>query len=149
MSLITSETARQMGAKGAEARRRKKAEREIDLRALRAAVAARNELLERSPAVSSTALEEEHADSRARKVQRLETQLDRLDDMLDKEEDPTKLDRLASARSRIFEMWRVLANIPLPGSKRPARDKPAARPPLPPVIWGDAEQPEQPVGLGE
>jgi hypothetical protein len=34
------------------------------------------------------------------------------------------LDRLASAKGRMFEAWRILSGIPLPGSRRPSKERP-------------------------
>jgi hypothetical protein len=52
-------------------------------------------------------------------------QLDRIDGMIEKETDPMKLDRLASAQARLAEQERLLAGRPMPGSFRPK--KPAER----------------------
>lgn len=54
---------------------------------------------------------------------RVREQLVKLDAMLSKEEDPQKLDRLASAQARLSEQERILDGRPLPGSRRPSSDK--------------------------
>jgi hypothetical protein len=56
-------------------------------------------------------------------LQRLVTHRDRIDEMIAGETDPAKLDRLSSARARLFEQWRILANLPLPGSRRPPKER--------------------------
>ena len=48
-------------------------------------------------------------------IGRLERQLEMVDDMIDIERDPAKLDKLASARNRLFDQWRILSGIPTPG----------------------------------
>jgi len=49
--------------------------------------------------------------------------LEKLDDMISKERDPQKLDRLASAQSRLSAQEFALAGRPMPGSRRPARER--------------------------
>jgi hypothetical protein len=51
---------------------------------------------------------------------RVREELTRLDKLLKAETDPVKLDKLASALSRLAEQERQLAGRPLPGSLRPA-----------------------------
>lgn len=58
------------------------------------------------------------------RLMRVRKQLDRLDDMMFKEKDPQKLDRLASAQARLSEQERILDGRPLPGSRRPRPEKP-------------------------
>ena len=60
--------------------------------------------------------------SRAR-LARVRAELTRLDDLLKAETDPVKLDKLASALSRLAEQERQLAGRPLPGSLRPGPEK--------------------------
>jgi hypothetical protein len=50
---------------------------------------------------------------------RVREELTRLDKLLKAETDPVKLDKLASALSRLAEQERQLAGRPLPGSLRP------------------------------
>lgn len=59
----------------------------------------------------------------ARRLARVRKQLRRIDDLLDTETDPAKLDKLASASSRLAEQERVLSDRPLPGSRRPPTPK--------------------------
>ena len=61
------------------------------------------------------------------KLRRLESQLARLDDILDKEEDAAKLDRLASAKTRLFGQWQILRGVPSPGNRHPARERPKSQ----------------------
>lgn len=56
-----------------------------------------------------------------KQLERLVLQRNRIDLMIEAETDPTKLDRLTSARGRLFEQWRILSNIPLPGSRKPPK----------------------------
>lgn len=59
----------------------------------------------------------------AARLLRARVQLARLDEMIESEDDPQKLDRLVSAQSRLSEQWRIFAGIPLPGSRRPGKEK--------------------------
>ena len=86
----------------------------------------------------------ENPDALGLKVHRLELQLARLDNMLDSETDATKLDRLASASARLFDQWRILKNIPKPGSRRPGRERPQRLSPVQPLDEAPA-----PVANGE
>ena len=53
------------------------------------------------------------------RLARVRKQLDRLDELMQQETDPARLDRLASAQFRLSEQERILANRPLPGSRKP------------------------------
>jgi hypothetical protein len=57
-----------------------------------------------------------------KRLARVRKQLDRIDGLIEKETDPMKLDRLASAQARIAEQERLLAGRPLPGSRKPGKD---------------------------
>lgn len=57
-----------------------------------------------------------------RRLLRVRGQLERLGDMLDHEEDPGCIDKLCSAIARLCEQERRLADRPLPGSRRPAKE---------------------------
>jgi hypothetical protein len=61
------------------------------------------------------------------RLARVRRQLDRLDGLMAAEKDPQRIDRLASAQYRLAEQERILSGRPLPGSRRPARDR-AERP---------------------
>lgn len=56
---------------------------------------------------------------RTERLARVRKQLSRLDSMMERESDPQKLDRLASAQYRLSEQERILAGRPNPGSLRP------------------------------
>lgn len=57
-----------------------------------------------------------------KRLVRVRKQLSKLDQLIESELDPQKLDRLASAQSRLSEQERILAGRPLPGSHRPTRN---------------------------
>ena len=101
MALITRETAREMAARG-NARKR-----EI-LANLR--VAAHPVPLPRDDSYVE------------RRLARVREQLLRLDGFLDSEDDPGKIDRLASAIARLSEIERVLAGRPTPGQRKPKEE---------------------------
>jgi prephenate dehydrogenase len=61
----------------------------------------------------------------AKRLSRVRAQLDRIDEMMMTEEDPAKLDRLASAQARLSEQERILVGRPLPGSLKPTAAKPS------------------------
>lgn len=65
-------------------------------------------------------------DYQAKTIVRVRERMDKLLDLLEEEEDPNKLDRLASAFAKLQEEERKLAGRPLPGSHRPS-SKPAKR----------------------
>ena len=60
-----------------------------------------------------------------RRLARVRDQLDKLDAMMTTEDDPQRIDRLASAQLRLSEQERVLAGRPLPGSRRPGPQRQA------------------------
>ena len=53
------------------------------------------------------------------RLKRVRLQIHKLEDMLEVELEPTKIDKLASAIARLSEIERNLANRPAPGSLRP------------------------------
>jgi hypothetical protein len=55
----------------------------------------------------------------AKRLLRVRKQLSKLDRLIESENDPQKLDRLACAQARLSEQERILDNRPLPGSHRP------------------------------
>jgi hypothetical protein len=64
------------------------------------------------------------ADARVRRILRLEHQLESLDNILDNAKSADEWHKLSTARQRLFEQWRILSGIPLPGSRRqPAERK--------------------------
>ena len=82
----------------------------------------REELIAKANAIPSLPRDEDY---RLKRLARVRTQLEKLDDMFDQERDPQKLDRLASAQARLAKQEQELAGRPLPGSRRPARERPA------------------------
>jgi hypothetical protein len=71
-------------------------------------------------------------DSRARKLERLETQLEALDNFLDGAKTADEWHKLSTAKHRLLENYYILAGIPKPGSRRPGKD---SRPNHPPGAW--------------
>lgn len=57
------------------------------------------------------------------RIARVRRQLRMIDSLIDHERDPQRLDRLASAQLRLSEQERVLSGRPLPGSRRPGRER--------------------------
>ena len=58
------------------------------------------------------------------RLMRVRGQLEKLDAMLEKESDAQRLDRLASAQARVSVQEFALAGRPMPGSRRPGRERP-------------------------
>lgn len=92
------------------------------------------------PATPPQLAEDDYA---AERLMRVREQLAKVDRMILEETDPQRLDRLASAQLRLSEQERILDDRPLPGSRRPAQERPAsqvssrpmprlAQPPTPP-----------------
>ncbi len=76
------------------------------------------------------------ADDYARaRVDRLRLQLDRIDDMMLTEDDPQRLDRLASAQARVSEQLRIASGKPLPGSLRPQGERKGRGPGRAIEVW--------------
>jgi hypothetical protein len=99
---ITPDNARAMAAKSWEARRKRAHEQaEQALTAL-----AMPQQVAEDPFILS-------------RLVRVRKQLDRIDGMIERETDPMKLDRLASAQARLAEQERLLAGRPMPGSLKP------------------------------
>ena len=100
---ITSANAREMAAKSAEARRERK--------------------IQRQEAAASPLGEPQNGGYVASRRACVREQLARVDEMILKEKDPQRLDRLASAQARLSEQERILDGRPLPGAFRPARPR--------------------------
>jgi hypothetical protein len=108
MPLFTTANAREMAARSHTARRER--------------AEARENALNLAPRVSQTSSHQYDNDEFiAKRLARVRKQLDRLDGMIEKETDPMKLDRLASAQARLAEQERILAGRPMPGSFRPKK----------------------------
>lgn len=116
--LITRETAREYNRRSLEAKR---------LRAV-----AREKAIQDLTQKHVTAAQSD--DFTNRRLLRVRKQLNMIDDAIDDElrkddgPDGQRIDRLASASARLSEIERQLADRPLPGSRRPAPEKPSSRP---------------------
>lgn len=64
----------------------------------------------------------------AARLARVRKQLDLVDSLLEKEKDPQKLDRLASASMRLSEQERFYANRPAPGARKPSAERVVLKP---------------------
>ncbi len=104
-ALFTSANAKEMAAKSAEVRRKAEQERLAFI------------------AEHGRTADAEPANYISERLARARKQVDMLSDMLECEEDPQKLDRLASALARLSEIERQLANRPLPGSLKPSQPR--------------------------
>ena len=102
MALITSATARTLAARSWEVRRQVA----DDLR----------------KAANPVPLPADNSYVQAR-LARVRNQIERLSDMLDTEEEPQKIDRLASAIERLHKAEFALANRPMPGPRKPAPER--------------------------
>jgi transposase-like protein len=80
-------------------------------------------------------------DSRARKLQRLETQLEALDNFLDNAKAADEWHKLSTAKHRLLENFYILAGIAKPGSRRPGRERDERRQPLAPAYRPAPAQP--------
>ncbi len=60
---------------------------------------------------------------RLRAIQRLESQMARLDEQIDTASDPDEWHKLTTARSKLFEPWRILSGIAMPGSLKPVQPR--------------------------
>ena len=69
----------------------------------------------------------------AKRLIRVRKQLERLDDMLEAEQDTKRIKELSDATTRLAEQERQLSGRPLPGTLRPdkPKSKPAQLPPAP------------------
>lgn len=100
---ITAATARTMAARSAQARRER-------------AAALIERLREPAPADESDAYAK-------RQLARVRVLLDDVDEQLAKTRDPQDRERLARAANTLSERERVLSGRPLPGSRRPGKDR--------------------------
>lgn len=117
MPVFTAATARKAALRSVEARRMQAARREA--RALMAPDLAAP-LDTAGPVPPPPANGTSYAERRLHCVR---LQLARVDAMLMTEQDPQRLDRLASAQLRLSEQERVLAGRPLPGQRRPGPER--------------------------
>jgi hypothetical protein len=73
------------------------------------------------------------AGAHAEMLMQLATQLKAVDILLENALSGGKaneLQKLSAARQRLFEQWRILSGIPLPGSRRLPKERPLSIPPL-------------------
>ena len=59
----------------------------------------------------------------AEQLNRARARIDGLWKLMEREEDPQKIDRLASAIAKLADLERILDGRPLPGSRRPKAEK--------------------------
>lgn len=114
-SVFNSERARLAGLKSVQVRRLK-------------ALAASAQSVESSATVHPTVQTDsppEQDSFTSTTLSRVRDQMSLLADMMKKEKDPARLDRLAAAFGKLAEVERQLAGRPLPGSLRPT-NRPAA-----------------------
>jgi len=69
----------------------------------------------------------------AQQLTRVREHLARLDAQLEATKDPQAIERLVRARGVLGEQERILAGRPLPGSRRPGREKPVLVAPVKPL----------------
>lgn len=87
------------------------------------------------PTLPAFSAQEVPANPHARKIERLESQLDQLDDLLDEAKTAAEWRDLTNARARLFDQWAQLSGIPKAGSRRPGKE-PSKR-----QVWGTAPEP--------
>jgi hypothetical protein len=59
----------------------------------------------------------------SRKLARVRGQIDVIEKLLDKATEPQAVDRFCNALTRLYDVERILAGRPLPGSRRPREDR--------------------------
>ena len=98
------------------------------LAAAQLSVASRKAARERPPEPPPPApvsLPTEQADTfTTRKLARVREQIDSVEALLDKAVEPQAVDRFANALTRLYDLERILAGRPLPGSRRPKDHEP-------------------------
>lgn len=111
--LFNRETAKINAVKSAQARERNK----------QAAIERARMMEETIKAIAGPTPERKPAeDEITRTIRRLEHQMGLIDDLLDKCKEPSDWRDLTNSRAKIFETWRILSGIPMPGSRRPGRE---------------------------
>jgi len=118
--LFTPETARENAAKSVQARREKAERAKSD-----AIIAAQT----RSESPLNPLPTDPYAKAR---LIRVRTHLDRLDDLIQSETDPAKLDRLAAAADKLSQQECYLSGRPRPGIRRVSSRDSQQQQPLPP-----------------
>lgn len=126
MTGITKDNAREFAAKGNQVKRELKRLREERLGKIdylldhAARIAEENDKLKVALA-EATAQDQDIY--RTKRLVRVRKQLDLVDGMIEAEQDPAKLDRLASAQSRLSEQERQLSNRSMPPTLKASQVK--------------------------
>ena len=90
-------------------------------------------------------------DFTVRKLARVREQIDSVEKLLDAATEPQAVDRFANALTRLYDLERILAGRPLPGSRRPTEDRaprrqPRTEPAYPAPVVLPAPAPDTPTG---
>ena len=72
-------------------------------------------------------------DYAARKLARVRGQIERVESLLDDSDEPQAVDRFCNALTRLYDLERILAGRPLPGSRRPKEER------SPRQVWTDMQ----------
>lgn len=78
------------------------------------------------------------------KLETIERQLERVDELISNAETAKEIDELTKSKERLFRQWQVLAGVPNPGSRRPAKVK-SGRGNLDPVSPVEPQNPPLPA----
>ena len=124
-----SETAKAASAKGLAARANRRAELKAAETTLKSLLPSLAKTIGVKPEPVNNPQNDQIDTYQADRVKRVREQVEvvskRLDDALEADElDAGAIDRLANALTRMQEIERVMSGRPLPGSKRPAAEKP-------------------------
>ena len=128
MPVFTTETARQAAANSAIVRQSRRNAEEAKVAQAEKIIAAAAQ----SPALAE-ALGVRNDEFITRRILRVREQIERLSALLDEEEDPQALDRIASAISRLSTLEREYAMRPAPGTLKPTQPKTPKHTQLPPA----------------
>jgi len=114
---ITSANARELQAKAVQSRREHAEERlkQVELHKL------------------AEQLTEQPCDYVTAQIVRVRAHLTKIDDLMVKAVDPLDIDRLARARGQLSEQERILSGRPLPGARRPGKERTATEDDLRPL----------------
>jgi hypothetical protein len=127
MSKFTAETARILAARGVAARKANAVKRHERLKHIDAILAHAAKVCEENETLK-TALRDAQPEQdevyRNKRLSRVRKQLELVDGMIEVETDAAKLDRLASAASRLNEQERQLSNRSLPPTVKAPAGKP-------------------------
>jgi hypothetical protein len=119
-----SETAREAGRRSGEARRgafyipREYAH--IPATIIQEAIADATKAIPSEGQVSySTPVQTHDKQKVLDRVRRLEEQMDSIDELMEGPLDPDSWHKLTTSKAKLFEQWRILSGIPMPGSLKP------------------------------